>query len=247
MLAKGSAFFAMWNGMAPEHAAEFPLMHARDHIGEHMAYLGRDGIRWVRRFADGHGSLPPNFVFYGMPSLDPLVDPAFAQAHVVETPWFLSMRPHYRDRIAYHFRVLASAGGGTGGSVGTLLLDLAADARTPSAKLDDAIDAMTRVPAVTAAHLGLADWTVPHHVGRPLPPCPQGQEDTGVLVVESFDRFDLATSMQALVTMLRECGIARAVRGHAHYAFSYAMNHDDLDHLQHFRRHDALSAARIPR
>lgn len=124
MLKAGNGFFAMWAGIAPDMAAAFELMHARDHLAEHLAYLGEGGILWARRYGEGQGVLPPNFAFYGMRDLDRLTGPGSADRKVFETEFFKAIRPHYRDRIAHHCRVLGSAGAGTGSAAATFLLDL---------------------------------------------------------------------------------------------------------------------------
>jgi hypothetical protein len=240
MLKTGSGFFAMWNGIAPEAAAEFPLMHARDHIGEHLSYLGPGGIQWARRFGTGQGNLPPYFAMYAMPTLEALVDPQFADAQVCQTSWFLAIRPHYRDRIAHHCRVLASSGGGVGSAAATFHLHLGPEAKTDCALLDEAMDSLTRLAPITAAHLGVPDWTVPHRVGLPLPDFDAADAELGVLVVESFDRFELVRALDDIAEYLSIRGIAMKVRAYAHYSLSYALDQADLQHLRHFRRDDAL-------
>lgn len=236
-------FFAMWNGMAPDHARDFALMHTRDHLGEHLAYLGEGGILWARRHGGGLGDLPPNFAFYGMASLDRLIDPAHADAKVHETAWFKAVRQHFRDRIAHHCRLLGSAGAGIGSAVATFLVDLGPRAVSGEAEVGRLLDDLTRLPPVTAVHLGQVEWTVPIRVGQAPPARPDGDADLGVAIVEGFDRYDLAAAMLAVGAAMVGSGVVAGIRASAHYGFSYALDHRDLARLRHYRRDDTHAAA----
>jgi hypothetical protein len=233
MLKQGSGFFAMWNGIAPEQAEAFALMHTRDHLAEHLSYLGPDGILFGRRHGDGRGTLPPNFAFYALTRLERLTEPGAGRHQVHESDWFKAVRTQFRDRIAHHCRVLGSAGGGTGSAVATFLVDLGADAETGAA---DAMERLTRLAPVTAAHLGAVDWSVPIRAGHAPPTCPQGDERLGAVVVESFDRFALAGVLAQIGDMLGALGLVTAIRGRAHYALSYALAYEEAGDLLHFRR-----------
>jgi hypothetical protein len=229
MLKAGNGFFAMWTGVAPAVAPAFELMHARDHLGEHLTYLGEGGILWARRYGEGQGALPPSFAFYGMADLDRLTGPGAADRRVHETELFKAIRPHYRDRIAHHCRVLGSAGAGTGGGVATFLLDLPADGGSPP----EVADRLTQLPAVTAAHIGVVDWTVPIRAGGTPPSCPAGDERLGIAIVESFSRRRLAAALASITALLQEVG---TVRSAGHYAFSYALDYAEVPALIHHRR-----------
>jgi hypothetical protein len=236
VLVPGNGFFAMWHGIAPEVAPDLSLMHTRDHLAEHLAYLGPQGILWARRHEDGQSTLPPFFAFYGMASLKPLTDPAFADRTVHETAWFWSIRPHYRDRVAHHCDVLASAGGGTGGAVGTMLVRLSADAALRGEDTAALADRLTRRPAFTAAHLGRVEWSAPPRVGMAPNTPAAGEERLGVLVLEGFDRFTLAASMERAAQEALASAVVEAVLRTGHYALSYALRHDEASALRHFRR-----------
>ena len=242
MLPPDSGFFAMWNGIAPEHARSFALMHTRDHLAEHVAYLGEDGFSWARRFCAGLGSLPPNFAWYAIPSLSRLRGSAASAARVHETALFKALRPHYRDRIAHHCQVLASAGGGTGSAAATILVTLTEAACKSRSLAQSAVDAMTQMDAVTAAHLSVVDWTVPVRAGGALPS--QGPDDArlGVLLIEGFERFDLAASVEPVMDLVRRSNVVDAIHRHGHYALSYALERAEVDELRCFRQDDALAA-----
>ncbi|WP_439498168.1 hypothetical protein [Bosea sp. (in: a-proteobacteria)] len=240
MLKPGSGFFAMWNGIAPEFAERFALMHARDHLGEHLSYLGEEGILWARRHGEGQGALPPFFAFYAMASLDRLVAPGAASHQVHETALFKAMREHYRDRIAHHCRVLASAGAGTGGAVATFLVTLTAGAADAAAEL---ADRLTRLAAVTAAHIGAVDWNVPVRAGGVPPTCPPGQEHLGVVVIESYSRFALARSLDEIAGLVGASGVAAALKAAGHYGLSYALTYGEVAGLRYHRRDQPAAPA----
>ncbi len=230
-----AGFFTMWNGMAPEVSEAFQLAHARDHLADHLGYLGENGILWARRHNRGVGTLPPNFALYGMADLSRLTDPADADRRVPMSDWFRNeIRPKFRDRIAHHSRVLASAGAGAGGAVATWLTDLTGDG-CDAVKVQTFLERLLDREAVTAAHLGLVDWTVPNSVGQPLPVQEPGAPELGVLIVESFDRYRLSSDMPAIFDDLLKVGLATAQRGFGHYDFSYALNFADLAHHKRFQ------------
>jgi len=225
----GAGFYAMWNGVDPAHMPEFDLMHARNHMAAHVAYLGEGGILAARRHADGAGSLPPFFTFYDMRTLDVLVAPQYRQRRVVESGWFLRLRPSYRDHIRHHCRVLARAGAGTGGSVATFLLRLTARALGDGSVAAALCDELVARPAVTAAHLGVADPTLPTMVGGSPPPRNPDDEPVGVLVLESYDRFALAADLPPIAERLQALGVAAAPPRFAHYTLSLALEYAELE------------------
>ncbi|WP_332699027.1 hypothetical protein [Bosea sp. (in: a-proteobacteria)] len=233
MLSPGSGFFAMWNDIAPGFAEEFELMHARDHLGEHLSYLGEAGILWARRHGEGEGSLPPFFAFYAMASLDRLTAPGAARHQVHETALFKAVREHYRDRIPHHCRVLASAGAGAGGAVATFLVVLADDAAGGGAEL---ADRLTQLAPVTAAHLGVVDWSVPIRAGGVPPACPAGDERLGVVIVESYSRPALARCFAEIAGLIAGSACVAATRGAGHYRLSYALAYEEVEALKYHRR-----------
>jgi hypothetical protein len=245
MIPVGTGLFTMWNDLPPAYGGEFALMHTRDHVPEHLAYLGDDGIRWARRCIDGQGDMPRCFTFYGFTTLDVLTDAKHANCKVTETAWFLKMRPHYRDRIAHHCWVLASAGGGTGGAVATLLIDFADGARDDAAKLEALADDLTRLAPVVGAHLAAPEWNVPIRVGEALPSGREGNEALGVVILEGFDRYELAASLTDVRERLLASGVAARVRSAGHYAQAYRLDYDEIAHLKHYRRDDALISQRF--
>ncbi len=242
MLKPGSGFFAMWNGIAPEAAEDFALMHTRDHLGEHLGYLGAGGILSARRFGEGLGSLPPYFAFYQMAALDRLKESATVyQVH--ETNWFKALRELYRDRIAHHCRVLASAGAGSCSAVATFLVDLAEEGGMERSAA--AMDGLTRLAPVTAAHIGAVDWTVPIRAGGIPPACPAGDERLGVVVVESYSRLALAEALEDITGIVAGAAPVMRIRRRSHYAFSYALGHDELGDLKYFRRDQPEIASKL--
>lgn len=233
MLKPASGFFAMWNGIAPAMAEAFALMHTRDHLGEHLSYLGEDGILFARRFGEGQGTLPPFFAFYAMASLDRLTAPGAGQHQVHETAFFKAVREHYRDRIPHHCRVLASAGTGTGSVVATFLVELAGGGAERAGEL---ADRLTRLAPVTAAHIGAVDWSVPVRAGGVPPACPTGDENLGVVIVESYARLALVRSFEEIARAIGVSGVAGTIRGSGHYALSYALNYSEVEELRYHRR-----------
>ena len=65
----------MWCDVDSLHKLEFDRMHSREHLLDHLAYMGSNAMLAGRRYVDGVGTLPPFFMFYDMASLDPLTDP----------------------------------------------------------------------------------------------------------------------------------------------------------------------------
>jgi hypothetical protein len=242
MIPVGTGLFTMWNDIPPAYGHEFALMHTRDHVPEHMAYLGDDGIRWARRCIDGQGDMPRNFTFYGFTTLNVLTDAKHAACKVEETAWFLKMRPHYRDRIAHHCWVLASAGAGTGGAVATLLIDFN---DTHAAHLDAFADDLTKLAPVVGAHIAAPEWNVPIRVGEALPQGREGNESLGVVILEGFDRYELAASLAEARDKLVSSGVAKRVRSSGHYMQAYQLEYEEIAHLKHYRRDDDLIKRRF--
>jgi len=232
----GNGFYAMWNGMDPAHVPEFELMHARSHMPAHVAYLGVDGILAARRHGQGVGTPPPFFTLYDMRSLDVLTDPANQRRRVVESAWFLGLRPHYRDHIRHHCRVLARAGAGTAGSVATLLVRLSDAAIVDAQAAGTLCEALVARAPITAAHFGAADPTVPTLAGGSPPPRNQDEEPVGVLVVESHDRFALASELPAISRHVVDSGIATGAVRFAHYALSMAVEYGELPRWHAYER-----------
>jgi len=224
----GTGFYAMWNGMDPAHVPQFDLMHARNHMGAHIGYLGEAGILGARRHAGGLGSLPPFFTFYDMRTVDVLTAPEYQDRRVVESAWFLRLRPHYRDHIRHHCRVLGRSGGGVGGTVATLLMKLHEEAAADRAGSVALCDDLVRRGAITAAHLGVADPNVPTIVGGSPPPRKPEEEPVGVLVLESYDRYALASDLPWIAQHLVELGVCASIPRFAHYALSLALDYSDL-------------------
>jgi hypothetical protein len=229
---RGNGFYAMWNGMLPAHMPEFDLMHARNHMLDHVRYLGPNGILSVRRHGDGVGTLPSFFSFYDMSSIDVLTAPENQSRRVIESPWFLTLRPHYRDHIRHHCRVVARSGGGTPGSVGTLLFRLSDRAAGDASFGKTFVAALLETNAITGAHLGKADPTVPTIVGGSPPPRNAEEEPVGVLVVESYSRFELASCVRELARRVRSEGVAADNPRWGHYALSLAVDFAELDQMK---------------
>ena len=224
----GTGFYAMWNGMEPAHVPEFDLMHARSHMAAHIAYLGEGAILGARRHGDGVGTLPPFFTLYDMRTLDVLTAPELRDRRVNESPWFLGLRPRYRDHIRHHCRVLARAGGGVGGSVATLLMRLTDRAASNSGMARALCGELLGRGPVTAAHVGLADPTLPTLVGGSRPPRSVEDEPVGVLVLESYSRHALAAELPDIARRVHALGIAAAAPRWAHYALSLGLDYGEL-------------------
>ncbi|MGR3911504.1 hypothetical protein Q3A80_31105 [Burkholderia sp. SR8] len=237
----------MWGDIPPAFGHEFSVMHTRDHVPAHLAYLGDDGVRWARRCVDGHGDMPHFFTFYGLTGLHVLTDAAHAKCRVKDSAWFMKMRPHYRDRIAHHCQVLASAGAGTGGAVGTVLLDFAGEVLCDRARLDAFADELTRLAPVVSAHIAAPDWNVPIRVGEALPAGREGSEALGVLIIEGFDRYALAECLAEVRDKLVSGRVASRVRSWAHYAHAYRLDYEEIEHTKHFRNDDQLISEKFGR
>ncbi|QRM32644.1 hypothetical protein [Microvirga sp. VF16] len=179
----GKGFYAMRNGMDPSRLPEFNLMHARNHMLDHVRYLGPNGILSVRRHYDGVGSLPPFFSFCDISSLEILTDAEHQDMRVVQSPWFATLRPHYRDRIRHHSHVLARSGAGRAGCIGTLLFKLFEHAATDRTVGQALVSDLLNTNAITAAHFGRADPLVPTAVGGEPPPRRPEEEPVGTLVM----------------------------------------------------------------
>jgi hypothetical protein len=229
---KFTGFYALWIGVENEIAEDFQLAHARDHLADHMSYLGPGGILWARRNTGGVGTLPPNFAFYGMADLSRLIDPAHASARIPMSDWFRTeVRPRFRDRIPHHCDLLGSSGAGIGGAVATFIFEFGPNenaAATLPAQL-------SKCAAITAAHLGKVNWEVPAAVGQPLPTRTH-DAPLGVLVVESFDRHRLAAAIDGIAESVIASKLATNIVAWAHYALSYQLSYSDLSSNVKFTR-----------
>jgi hypothetical protein len=227
-----SGFYALWIGVESEIAEDFQLAHSRDHLADHMSYLGPGGILWARRYTGGVGTLPPNFAFYGMAGLSRLIDPAYANARIPMSDWFRTeIGPCFRDRIPHHCDVLGTNGAGIGGAIATFIFEFG-----QSEKAAAALPAqLTKRPSITAAHIGKVNWQVPAAVGQPLP-TRTSNAPLGVLVVESFDRHRLAAAIEGIAESMTAGKLATKVVGWAHYTLSYQLSYTDLVRHAKFTR-----------
>jgi hypothetical protein len=207
---------------------EFELMHARSHMLAHLAYLGSDGNLAARRHSQGIGTLPSYFTFYDMKSLDVLTDAAHENCRVVETPWFLSLRSKYRDHIRHHCRVVGRAGAGVGGSIATVLLRLSRTALGNEQRWQRLCEQLVANTAITAAHFGIANPSVPTMVGGSPPPREDGDEPVATLILEGYDRFALAGELAGIAKRFLDAGLTEHAPRIGHYALSLALEYSEI-------------------
>ncbi len=229
MTFRGMGIFTMWNDVEPLHKFEFNVMHARNHLLDHLAYLGENAILSGRRYVDGIGTLPPFFMFYDMATLDVLTDEAHQDCRVADSEWFLQLRPHVRDLIRYNWRVVARTGGGVGSSSATFIVRRAAsngsDETTAWQRFAEDVLGNT---SCTAAHVAFVDLATPIRVGQAVPSYEPDDARNALIVVEAFDRFLLAEESRQIDRALQTAGLSAGPAKLSHYALSFALDYRDL-------------------
>ncbi|MBB6469091.1 hypothetical protein HNQ96_004980 [Aminobacter lissarensis] len=228
MAFSGSGLFTMWNDVEPQKKFDFNFMHSRNHLLDHLAYLGENGILEGRRYVDGNGTLPPFFMLYDMRSLSILVDDEHQHCRVADSPWFLSLRPSIRDLIRYNWNVVCRAGGGCGSAAATFLIEAPKGTSDRLTIWKPFLSHLLTSTACTAAHVGSIDLTTPIRVSQPVPEYTDADISRELLVVESFDRHLLARTVDQIDAELQSVGLADARTRYSHYSLSFQLEFGDL-------------------
>lgn len=140
---KGTGVLAIWNGIAPEHEAEFLRWHVGEHIPERLSV---PGFLRARRYAarDAH---PAFFNFYEVTSPDVLDSEPYRARLDDPTAWTRKVVPYFTDTSRTLCRVVESRGHGVAGFLLTLRLEAG------GAGLSDVVDALASASDVSGVHL----------------------------------------------------------------------------------------------
>jgi len=146
----GKAAVAMWWDMAPAHRVEFEDWHSHEHFPERMSIPGfLRGSRWASSTGtDGF------FVMYELDVYETLTSPHYLARLNDPTPWSTKMMPRHRNMVRSQCRVVATFGGGIGGSIATTRVSpRPGEADALRAWLTDALSDLSHVPGITGCHL----------------------------------------------------------------------------------------------
>ncbi|WP_326538003.1 hypothetical protein [Pseudorhodoferax sp.] len=92
---EATALLALWNGVAPEHEAEYNRWHAEEHVPERLTV---PGMLWARRYAASWPQSGPRYLtLYGLRDARVLQEDAYQRLLREPTPWSARMRPHLCD------------------------------------------------------------------------------------------------------------------------------------------------------
>ncbi|ETX27833.1 hypothetical protein RISW2_10900 [Roseivivax isoporae LMG 25204] len=133
---------AIWNGIAPDHEAEFLRWHVREHIPERLSV---PGFLRARRYA-AHGAHPAYFNFYEVESPGVLASEPYRARLDDPTEWTRQVVPHFTDTSRTFCVVADSRGHGVAG----FLLALRLQASTGLCSI---VDALAAAEDVSAVHL----------------------------------------------------------------------------------------------
>lgn len=90
-----TALLALWNGVAPEHEAEYNRWHAEEHAPERLTV---PGMQWARRYAALWPQRGPRYLtLYGLRDASVLAEDAYQRLLRQPTPWSARMRPFLCD------------------------------------------------------------------------------------------------------------------------------------------------------
>jgi hypothetical protein len=109
------AFLALWNGVVPEHRAEYEAWHSIEHAPER---IGAPGFRAVHRYRAEEGA--DYFTFYELEGLEALETAEYAALVQEPTAWSRRMRPALTGFRRLPCRSLQARRFGQGGAAATL-------------------------------------------------------------------------------------------------------------------------------
>ena len=238
MIDEPRGFVALWHNVPPQIDEDYNLVHTREHVPDYVANAaGRGGIEFGRRYGNGDGHLPRYFMFY--PARDMSAFARLAEKPWIEHPggssdWFNTIIDQYRDSWRNNCRLLGRAGGGTGGAALSLIMTLTDEAPAGGTAVGEFLTALTAMPAVVAAWLGVTDPCI----GPNRPAVTDADRPVGVLVVESFNRLRLAQALPDIRRLLAQHSIAIDAPRHGFYDLAYELRPDSLDAIEAFGGHE---------
>lgn len=108
-----TALLALWNGVAPEHEAEYNRWHAEEHVPERLTV---PGMQWARRYAALWPQRGPRYLtLYGLRDASVLAEDAYQRLLRQPTPWSARMRPFLCDVSRWVCTLAAPHAGPQGG------------------------------------------------------------------------------------------------------------------------------------
>ncbi|PZP99250.1 MAG: hypothetical protein DI587_11420 [Variovorax paradoxus] len=111
-LQRATALLALWNGVAPEHEADYNLWHAEEHVPERLTV---PGMLWARRYAAFWPQTGPRYLtLYGLRDARVLEEDAYQRLLREPTPTSARMRPHLGQLSRWVCMLQAPHGGPDG-------------------------------------------------------------------------------------------------------------------------------------
>lgn len=101
----GTAFLALWNGVAPGHLDAYQAWHGIEHVPERLTV---PGILAAWRYQADDGGEPGFFTLYDLASVDVLQTPAYQRLINQPSPESTRMRPHLTHFTRIVCRLAAS-------------------------------------------------------------------------------------------------------------------------------------------
>ena len=114
------AVLAIWNDIAPEHAADYEDWYQHEHLADRV---GVPGFLGGRRYLAIDGQRPRYFTCYQIEDIAALTAPPYRARLEDPTAWTRRMMARWQDMDRSACRVLASAGRGLGGAAVALRFD----------------------------------------------------------------------------------------------------------------------------
>jgi hypothetical protein len=220
----GSGVLAIWNGIAPEAAAEFVAWHVREHMPERV---GLPGFLRGRRYVTLDGE-PAYFNFYETESPSVLTSPGYLARLNDPSSWTRKVVAHFRDTSRTVCDIVASLGAGDGGVVETIRLRAAADpGQFARSMRDGVLHPLVDAAGIVAVHLlqGRADDSAGGTAEKSLRSGPDEIADW-ILLIEAVgaEAVQAARLGAGATAVLERCGAAGGCR-RGIYQLEFALSH----------------------
>lgn len=234
---EGFGILALWNGADPERSQEYNLWHSREHVPERLSV---PGMRSARRYVRTSGDLPEYLTLYEMTDVSVLSSPPYLKLLNHPTEWSRSMRPSFRGFLRVCCNRVATFGGGMGTVLAAIVIEDGKGVDLTAPALQDLAARIVASPsAVTASHIIQADPRVPT-----VPFQINGDRDApavaGVLLLEGFDRRDLAEALKGFGSDLSTCGVGPTTTRLGFYGLAYGLTIASLGKIRTLAATDYL-------
>lgn len=221
----GGAVLALWNGVEAARTREYNAWHTREHVPERISVPGMIG---ARRYVKSSGPLPDYLTLYTMNDTGVLKSEVYRSLLENPTDWSRAMRPSFRGFMRLCCRRLLTIGGGLGGSLAALVVDDAADLRSPALRQD--LENLLEERGLLAAHVLERDRDVPDvpfQIGGDSPEFPRA----GAIFLEGYDEEELHRLLPAIRSGLARLGAGAVDRTLTTYTLAYALDQASLEHI----------------